>query len=74
MSNRTKGGQDMPGPNSLPNGDKRRWDELNEIVCDVHFYCKMEEFDAKGKPVTHDYITYRVWLLRRNRLTTGKTR
>ncbi len=64
----------MAGPNSLPSGDKRRFDELNEIVCDIHFECHMESFDKKGKPVSHDYITYREWLHRRNRLVTGKTR
>lgn len=58
----------MSGPCSFPNGDKRRFEELNEIVCDVHFNCDM---DADK---THDYITYRIWLLRRNRLRTGKTR
>lgn len=63
----------MPGPVSLPEGSKSRWDELNQIVCDVHFRCNMEEFDKNGRPVKHDYITYRVWLMRRNRLRTGKT-
>lgn len=57
----------MSGPCSLPTGDKRRYEELNEIVCDIHFHCDMDE------EKTHDYITYRVWLLRRNRLRTGKT-
>jgi hypothetical protein len=54
------------GPVSM-RGDKARFDELSEIVCDVHFHCDMDE------EKTHDYITYRVWLLRRNRLRTGKT-
>lgn len=63
----------MPGPNSLPAGDKARWNELNETVCNIHHTCDMQEVDAKGKPVTHEYITYREWLSRRNRLTTGKT-
>jgi hypothetical protein len=57
----------MAGPCSLPNGDKRRWEELNMIVCDVHFKCDMDP------DKTHDYITYREWLARRNRLRTGKT-
>jgi hypothetical protein len=60
------------GPCSTRDG-KRRFNELNEIVCDVHFKCDMATVDEKGRPVTHDYITYREWLLRRNRLTTGKT-
>lgn len=57
----------MSGPVSLPTGPKARWDELNEIVCDIHFHCKMEE-DKQ-----HDFITYRMWLAKRGRLTTGKT-
>ena len=54
------------GPCSIVN-DKRRFDELNEIVCDIHFHCNMNE------DKDHDYITYREWLFRRNRLKTGKT-
>lgn len=57
----------MPGPMSLPDGDKRRYDELNEIVCNNHYYCDMDEDKS------HDYMTYRVWLVMRNRLRTGKT-
>lgn len=63
----------MAGPCSLPAGDKARWNELNEIVCDKHFNCNMELFDKKGNPIVHDYITYREWLSRRNRLRTGKS-
>ena len=63
----------MSGPVSLPDGDKSRWEELNEIVCDKHFVCNMEQLNSKGEPVAHDYITFRVWLMRRNRLRTGKT-
>lgn len=63
----------MAGPCSMPNQDKKSWEEMNEIVCDVHFHCKMEEFDKHGNVVRHDYVPYRVWLLRRNRLRTGKT-
>lgn len=55
------------GPCSLRSGDKSRWEELNEIVCDFHFHCKMES-DKE-----HSYITYRMWLAKRGRLTTGKT-
>lgn len=62
----------MAGPCSMPAQDKKRWNEMNELVCDVHFHCDMA-VEKNGKPVTHDYITYRVWLLRRNRLRTGKT-
>jgi hypothetical protein len=63
----------MPGPCSLPDGPKSKWLEMNEIVCNNHYECDMAAVDKKGNPVVHDYITYRVWLLRRNRLTTGKT-
>lgn len=58
----------MAGPNSLPSGPKSRWEELNDIVCDIHFSCDM---DAEKH---HEYITYRQWLLKRNRLVTGKTK
>lgn len=57
----------MAGPNSLPEGNKSRWEELNEIVCDIHFTCDMDESKQ------HDYITYRMWLAKRNRLRTGKS-
>lgn len=63
----------MAGPCSMPEGNKARWNEMNEIVCDIHFNCEMQEVDKHGNKVKHDYITYRVWLLRRNRLRTGKT-
>lgn len=57
----------MPGPCSMPAQDSKRWNEMNEIVCAVHYVCDMDE------EKTHEYITYRMWLLRRNRLRTGKT-
>lgn len=63
----------MSGPCSVPKQDKSYSDELNEIVCDIHFNCKMQLEDNHGNPITHDYITYREWLRRRNRLRTGKT-
>lgn len=63
----------MPGPCSLPAQDKRRYEELNEIVCNIHFNCDMREYDKHGKPVAHEYITYRQWLFNRNKLRTGKT-
>lgn len=62
------------GPCSLPDGDKRRYDELNEIVCDIHYTCNGAEFNKDGEPVAHEFITYRLWLAKRNRLRTGKTR
>ena len=57
----------MAGPCSNPSGPKRVWEEMNEIVCNIHFNCDM---DADK---THEYITYREWLARRNKLRTGKT-
>jgi hypothetical protein len=57
----------MPGPCSTPDGDKRRHEELNEIVCNIHFTCDMDERKA------HEYITLRQWLCQRNKLRTGKT-
>lgn len=57
----------MAGPCSLPDGPKRRWHELNEIVCEKHYRCDMDpEKD-------HEYVTYRRWLEKRGRLQTGKT-
>ena len=63
----------MPGPCSNPAG-VNSWDELNEIVCDVHYRCDMREVNKDGEKISHDYITYREWLSRRNRLRTGKTK
>jgi hypothetical protein len=63
----------MPGPCSNPDGDRRRQAQLNEIVCNVHFTCDMADFNKKGEPIVHEYITYREWLIRRNKLRTGKT-
>ena len=63
----------MPGPCSNPSGEYS-WFVLNEIVCDIHFNCNMQEVDKKGNKINHDYITYREWLFRRNKLRTGKTK
>lgn len=65
----------MAGPCSLPepNEFKYGYDEYWDIVCDKHFTCTMNEFDKDGNPVHHEYVTYREWLFRRNRLRTGKT-
>jgi hypothetical protein len=57
----------MAGPCSQPAGDKARWEELNELVCDKHYKCNMSLLEV------HDFISYREWLHRRNRLRTGKT-
>ena len=65
----------MAGPCSLPNGDTRSdWAVLNETVCNIHFNCNMQLVDSKGREIVHDYITYREWLARRNKLRTGKTK
>jgi hypothetical protein len=63
----------MAGPCSLPEGSRARWLELNEIVCDKHFHCDMRKYTKDGDVIEHDYITYREWLFRRNRLRTGKS-
>lgn len=57
----------MAGPCSTPDGDKRRHDELNEIVCNIHFTCDMRA-DRE-----HEFITLRSWLAQRGKLRTGKT-
>ena len=57
----------MSGPCSLPMGDRTRWNELNEIVCDIHYHCDMD------KEKTHAYMTYRMWLAKRGKLRTGKS-
>lgn len=58
----------MSGPCSMPAGDKSRWEEMNEIVCGVHYHCDSDPEKS------HEFITYRLWLAKRGRLTTGKTR
>lgn len=63
----------MAGPMSLPSGDKARWNDLNDIVCNKHYTCDMRVVNDEGDVITHEYITYREWLARRNRLRTGKT-
>lgn len=63
----------MSGPCSYPAQNRAVWEEMNEIVCDIHFHCNMQQEDKNGKPVKHDYITYRIWLARRKKLRTGKT-
>ena len=60
----------MPGPNSSPNGDTRivrgHWNE--EFRCDVGHKCGAK--DAGPCRI----IPLRVWLSKRNKLRTGKTR
>lgn len=57
----------MPGPCSRPEDVEFSWSEMNETVCDLHHKCEMQAW------LRHDYITFREWLYRRNRLRTGKT-
>jgi hypothetical protein len=62
----------MPGPCSQPDGPKSRWEELNEIVCNTHFVC----WEGKGELKQFypcELLTYREWLIKRNKLRTGKT-
>lgn len=69
----------MSGPLSVPAGDKRLFDELQETLCVKPSHQKK---DAKGNirhempynPTPCDIITKREWFLRTNRLVTGKTR
>lgn len=56
----------MSGPCSLPGGPKSRWEELNEIVCDIHYHCDM------NADKVHDFITYRMWLINRGRSLQAK--
>ena len=62
----------MAGPCSLPEGSKSLWNEMNEIVCDTHFVCWPGKGDMK-QFAPCELITYRMWLQKRGRLTTGKT-
>lgn len=67
----------MAGPCSLPNGGRREYDEQWILVCDIHRECypdHCQEFDRHGNEIKHDFISQRLWLLKRNRLKTGKTR
>jgi len=72
----------MSGPCSLPNGNRDEWNRHNEIVCDIHLTdgkgstCTpaTPKMGGKGEEIAHVFVTYRVWLLKRNRLRTGKTR
>jgi hypothetical protein len=66
----------MPGPCSLPSGDRREWEKMNETICNTHKYCYPEIPRKKenGEELTHEWITIREWLFQRNRLRTGKSR
>lgn len=59
----------MAGPNSVPNGDTRlMMGHVNtEYRCDTHRVCTQDSESCR-------VITLREWLLKRNRLVTGKSR
>jgi hypothetical protein len=61
----------MSGPLSVPNGTKQFYEELRSPKCDKHNDCYGEKGTEKNPCVM---ITTREWLLRRNRLATGKTK
>ena len=66
----------MPGPCSLPNGDRREWEKMNEMVCNIHQYCwpSIPRKKENGEELTHEWVTRRVWLSLRKKLRTGKSR
>jgi hypothetical protein len=61
----------MAGPNSVPSGDKALYERLTQFVCIAHNDCVGDKASEK-KPCV--WVTRREWLLRGNRLVTGKTR
>lgn len=61
----------MAGPNSFPAGDRAEHARLMEEVCLAHTNCVGDKATEK-KPCV--WVTRREWLLRGNRLVTGKTR
>jgi hypothetical protein len=61
----------MAGPCSVPFGDKKFAGELKEKRCDKHNECYGDK-GSKKNPCS--MITVREWLLKRNRLVTGKTK
>jgi hypothetical protein len=73
----------MPGPCSMPAGNKAEWDRHNSTVCNLHsnsnFECtpdhrKMGRNSGGQIEIAHEWVTLRVWLSLRNKLRTGKTR
>ena len=61
----------MSGPLSVPARDKQFSDELRQPRCDVHKEC-WGELGTKKNPCV--LIPFREWLLKRNKLRTGKTK
>ena len=66
----------MPGPCSLPAGSRAEWLNHNEVICNMHNDCTpgSPKTSKNGEVIVHDFVTRRVWLAKRNRLRTGKTR
>lgn len=63
----------MSGPCSYPARDKREWEKLNEMVCDSHKNC-WPHLPVGDERTKHVFVTLRVWLVKRNKLRTGKTK
>lgn len=67
----------MPGPCSLPNGNKAEYAEMWDMVCDYHKDCtpgSHRVLDKHWDLISHAFITKREWLAKRNKLRTGKTK
>lgn len=69
----------MSGPCSMPNGDKSSWAEHYTLICDIHKYCYpdrrvMGRNSGGAIEIAHQWVTLREWLIKRNKLRTGKTR
>lgn len=61
----------MPGPMSAPNGDKSIVSDMDK-ACLRHGF-KIEYCQYSGEDICPTHITKREWLLRRNKLFSGKT-
>lgn len=58
----------MVGPCSMPSGDREEYEFLRTMRCDAHGeHC----YGGQRNCVM---VTWREWLLKRNRLRTGKSR
>lgn len=70
----------MAGPCSYPAQDRAEHARHNDIVCDIHTFPEWvcdpvaPKMGRDGEELKHVWVTRRVWLAKRNRLTTGKTR
>lgn len=61
----------MAGPNSVPAGDKALYERLTEFVCVKHTDCVGDKATEKSPC---EWLSRREWLLKSNRLRTGKTK